>query len=146
MKDLNSSVNTDPIAEARRYEMNARETLRVNGKLNTETNRYDDPKYVRSAGHFLWSGVLIALEAAFHVKSEKKKQKGKDSRVDIEDYVIAVNKRDKKLLGLVIDAYNITHLYMGYDGIQDREVCKRGVQSVNAIIDRCEMMLPVAVA
>lgn len=143
MKNSHLSVDTDPIAEARRYETNARETLRVKGKLNVETNRYDDPKYVRSAGHFLWSGALIALDSVFHVKPEKQKRKGKDSRVDVDDYIAVVSKRDQKLLGLVIDAYNVTHLCMGYDGIQDKEVCQRGFQLVNAIIDRCEMMLPV---
>lgn len=146
MRNANNAMIIDPIAEARRYVTNAHEVLRSNGKLDPETNRYEDPKYVRAAGHYLWSGALIALESVFHAKTEKKKRKGKDARVDIDDYLVVVNQRDQKLLRLVIDAYNITHLSMGYDGIQIKTICDDGFRIVNAIIDRCEKMTPSVAA
>ena len=37
MRDFNKEIVLDPISEARRYVDNAHETLRENGKLNTET-------------------------------------------------------------------------------------------------------------
>ena len=39
----------DPIAEARRYVENARETLREKGELNVEMNRYDDDMLILSS-------------------------------------------------------------------------------------------------
>ena len=52
-------MKKNPIEEARRYVDNAKQTLTENGKLNMETHRYEDPKYVRAAGNYLWLGVLI---------------------------------------------------------------------------------------
>ena len=66
MWDLNKEITGDPIKEARRYVDNARDVLRKDGKLNTVTGRYEDSKYVKAAGNYLWSGVLIALDAVFH--------------------------------------------------------------------------------
>ena len=50
----------NPIDEARRYVENARKTLKENGELDTELNIYQDDKYVRAAGNYLWLGVLMA--------------------------------------------------------------------------------------
>ena len=58
----------DPIEEARRYVDNAKETLRDKGEYNEELNRYDDEKYVRAAGNYLWLGVLMALDAVFQAE------------------------------------------------------------------------------
>ena len=125
----------DPIAESRRYVENARKTLKENGKLDTEQNRYQDDKYVKAAGNYLWGGVLIALDAVFHVK------KNEHDRVDIKDYRTAVSIRDKKLLGLVNNGYEAIHLYMGYDGTLNKSYCDLGFQLANEIIDRCETMI-----
>ncbi len=141
MRDFNKEIIFDPIREARRYVNNARDVLREHGKLDAETGRYEDPKYVKAAGHYLWSGVLIALEAAFHVEENKAKKKGEDNRVSIYDYTDAVARRDRKLLGWVSDGYQIMHLYMGYDGIGAKKVCMSGFQLANTIIDKCESML-----
>lgn len=141
MRDINNGVPNNPMAEARRYVANARDALREHGKLNAETGRYEDPKYVKAAGHYLWSGVLIALEAVFHVEAEKKKRKGKDNRVSVDDYTAAVSQRDQKLLGWITDGYQIMHLSMGYDGIQAKRVCKEGFLIANNIIDRCENLV-----
>ncbi|MBQ5958076.1 MAG: DUF5618 family protein [Bacteroidales bacterium] len=141
MRDPKKEIVYNPISEARRYVENAKEALQNHGKLNVETGRYEDPKYVKAAGHYLWSGVLIALEAVFHVEEEKKKRKGEDNRVSVDDYTAAAAKRDYKLLGWIADGYRATHLYMGYDGIQDKEMCLKGFQLATNIIDRCESMI-----
>lgn len=125
----------DPIAEARRYVENARKTLDENGELNVELCRYDDEKYVRAAGNYLWLGVLMALDAVFHVRKDRR------TRVDIKDYQEAVGKRDRKLLALMNDGYDVMHLYMNYDGNQAKGVCDTGFRLANNIIDRCETML-----
>lgn len=141
MRDINKEIKTDPFAEARRYVKNAHDTLRDHGKLNTETGRYEDPKYVKAAGHYLWSGVLIAMEAVFHVKENKAKKKGEDNRVSIYDYTDVVARCDRKLLGWVTDGYQVMHLCMGYDGIGDKKFCMIGFQLANTIIDRCETLM-----
>lgn len=96
---------------------------------------------MKAAGHYLWTGILIALEAVFHVEAEKKKRKGQDNRVSVDDYTAVVAKRDRKLLGWIVDGYQIMHLSMGYDGIQDKGVCLRGFQLATDIIDKCETMM-----
>ena len=125
----------DPIAESRRYVENARETLREHGQLDVEQIRYQDEKYVKAAGNYLWGGVLIALDAVFHVR------KNEHDRVDIKDYRKAVGNRDRKLLGLVNNGYETIHLYMNYDGAQDKVICDNGFRLANGIIDRCAIML-----
>ena len=125
----------NPIAEARRYVDNARTTLKEKGELNLETKRYEDDKYVRAAGSYLWLGVLMALDAVFHVRKDRR------TRVDINAYLDAVGKRDRKLLDYVNDGYDVMHLYMMYDGIQAKEVCDSGFRLANTIIDRCEKMV-----
>ncbi len=123
-----------PIEESRRYVKNARKALRENGDLDVEQNRYRDDKYVKAAGNYLWGGVLIALDAVFHVKV------GRD-RVDIDDYRKAVGKRDRKLLGLVNDGYDYILLNMTYDGCLSKMLCDEGFRLANQIIDRCAIML-----
>ena len=128
----------DPIAEARRYVDNARETLKEKGELNLETKRYEDDKYVRAAGSYLWLGVLMALDGVFHVREDRR------TRVNIEAYQEAVFKRDLKLLSWLVDGYNIIHLNMNYDGVSNKTLCDSGFQIANRIIDRCESMMPTA--
>ena len=129
----------DPVKEARRYVQNAKDTLIEGGKYNVRTNRYEDRKYVKAAGHYLWSGVLIILDAVFHVNEQK-------DRVSINNYRLAVGQRDRKLLNLVNDAYDILHLSMGYDGILNKETCDLGFRVANEIIDHCAVMLPFSPA
>lgn len=125
----------NPISEARRYVENASETLKERGELNVETKRYRDEKYVRAAGNYLWLGVLMALDAVFHVRTDRRK------RVDINEYREAVGKRDRKLLDYVNDGYDVMYLYMNYDGNPIKGVSDDGFRLANAIIDRCETML-----
>ena len=125
----------DPISEARRYVDNAKKTLKENGEYDAELNRYNDDKYVRAAGNYLWLGVLMALDAVFHVRQDRR------TRVDINDYRVAVGKRDRKLLRLMNDGYDTMHLSMNYDGNSVKDVSDSGIRIANTIIDRCEMML-----
>lgn len=124
----------DPIEESRRYVDNAKQTLKEHGQLDVVENHYQDAKYVKSAGHFLWCGVLIALDAVFHVKEGRK-------RVDINSYRSVIRQRDRKLLGLVNDGYEYIHLYMTYDGVLSKRQCDEGFLIANEIIDKCAMML-----
>lgn len=125
----------NPIDEARRYVENARKTLKENGELDVELNRYEDDKYVRAAGNYLWLGVLMALDAVFHVREDRR------TRVDIKDYREAIGRRDKKLLALVNDGYDVMHLYMNYDGNQSKGISDDGFRIANNIIDRCAAMV-----
>lgn len=125
----------DPIAEARRYVDNARRTLNENGQLDVETKLYQDEKYVRAAGNYLWLGVLMALDAVFHVRKDRR------TRVDINTYLEAIGKRDRKLLNYVNSGYDVMRLSMNYDGVQAKEISDSGFRIANAIIDRCEMMV-----
>ena len=70
----------NPIEEARRYVDNANETLVENGEYDASLHRYNDRKYVRAAGHYLWHAVLIMLDAVFHVRKDRR------TRVDIDAY------------------------------------------------------------
>ena len=73
MKDSNHlEAYKDPVEEARRYVQNAKDILNDNGKLDTELQLYEYRKYVRMAGNTLWNGVLLILDAVFHVKNNKR--------------------------------------------------------------------------
>ena len=128
----------NPIEEARRYVQNAKDVLNNNTRLNVETGMYEDPKYVRAAGNYLWHGVLIALDAVFHVREDRR------TRVHIDDYLEALSNRDKKLLDWVDSGYMVMHLSMNYDGVKDKKICAQGFCLANQIIDRCETLLPKA--
>ncbi len=126
----------DPIAEARRYVENAKETLKEKGELDVELRAYQDDKYVRAAGNYLWLGVLKALDAVFDVRTDHR------TRVNVNNYLETIGKRDRKLLSLVDDGYKVLHLSMNYDGVQSKDICDSGFRLANDIIDRCEIMLP----
>lgn len=138
---INDKENKEnPVKEARRYVDNAQDILRTNGDLDPETHSYTDRKYVKMAGNTLWNGVLFILDTVFHVKKNKK------HRPDISDYQQAIGNRDKKLLSLVNNGYDIMHLSMGYDGILEKMVCDKGINIAREIIERCSVMLPVVPA
>ena len=125
------------IEEARRYVANAEEVIKK-AKYDPETKSYTDSKYVRTAGNILWCGCLIALEAVFHLR------KGK-GRPSIEKYRAAIAKRDGRLLRFVNNGYDVTHLFMGYDGVKNKKVCDTGFEVANDIIDHCAMLMPSTV-
>lgn len=123
----------NPIEEARRYYDNAREAIKK-ADLDTKLGVYNDRKYVRMAGNTLWNGCLVALEAVFHLKTGK-------GRPSIDKYKEAAAKRDRKLLADIEKGYDNMHLFMGYDGSKDPDVCKKGFANAKDIIDRCAMLL-----
>ena len=125
----------DPIAEARRYVENAKETLKEKGELDVEMNRYEDEKYVRAAGNYLWLGVLQALDAVFHVRSDRRK------KVNIDDYLDVIGNTNEKLMGLVDTGYYIMYVYMAYDGMRLKDISDIGFNIATQIIDRCETMI-----
>ena len=123
------------IKEAYRYVDNAREILKERGQLDEEKFEYQDDKYVRAAGNYLWLGVLMALDTVFHVREDRR------TRVDINAYEAAVAKRDKKLLSWLDSAYDIIHLYMTYDGNPGKKLCDNGFEYAIRIIDRCATLV-----
>ena len=125
----------EPITEAHRYVENAKELLKNNGQLDFETQLYQDRKYVRMAGNTLWNGVLLIVDAVFHVKTSSR------MHPDVNDYQAEIAKRDKKLLALFSAAYEILHVYMGYDGNLRRSICMDGINLANEIIERCGKMM-----
>ena len=137
-KAAKNKKKREPIKEARRYVDNAREILEERGKLDDEGFQYEDEKYVRAAGNYLWLGILMALDGVFHVREDRR------TRVDIDAYEEAVGKRDLKLLSWLTDGYSIIHLYMTYDGVTSKDLCDLGFEYANRIINRCETMMPAA--
>ena len=135
MKDPIPEIVVDPVGEARRYVENAKTTLSANGKFDQETNCYQDSKYVKAAGHYLWNAVLIILDAVFMVKTKQQ------PHPDIIDYKKEIVKRDKKLLTMVNAAYDTMHITMGYDGNLSKAVCSEGIRLANEIINRCAAMI-----
>ena len=123
------------IKEALRYVENARELLRERGQLDEEGFMYEDDKYVRAAGNYLWLGVLMALDTVFHVRKDRR------TRVDLNAYEDAVAKRDRKLLSWVSDGYDVMHLSMTYDGVSVKKICDSGFDIAEKIIDRCSTMV-----
>ena len=124
----------DPIEEARRYVANAKEVIEK-ANYDPELNIYMDGKYVKMAGDTLWKGCLIALDAVLDIR------KGK-GRPSIEKYKEAAAKRDRKLLAAIVAGYETMHLYMGYDGTRNKDVCNSGFLKANDIINRCAMLRP----
>ena len=125
---------TDPIQEARRYVANAREVIKK-ANYDPELKIYMDSKYVKMAGDTLWKGCLIALDSVLNIREGK-------GRPSIEKYKDAAGKRDRKLLAAILAGYETMHLYMGYDGTKNRDVCNSGFMKANVIIDRCATLCP----
>jgi hypothetical protein len=109
-------------AEAMRYVENARECLLKAGK---DGDYYSDPKYVKMAGNALWNGVLLALKAKFPVKG----------RPDIQKYQQAVGAVNRSKLKVLNAAYELCHLFMGYDGHLKFSVCQEGTKLAIELIE-----------
>lgn len=119
----------EAITEARRYLDNAKEILRE--KAKKEDGYYQDPKYVKMAGHTAYVGVLVALDNLFG-----KKTKG---RKDVDWYKNNLAKSDKKILNAFLSAYELLHLAMAYDGIQDAEIAQTAFARAESIINWVEI-------
>ncbi|SEJ63504.1 hypothetical protein SAMN05216327_114204 [Dyadobacter sp. SG02] len=117
-------TDTNTVLEARRYLDNARNILKE--KAVKENDRYTDRKYVKLAGHAAYTGVLVALDGFFGITTKKRK--------DVSWYREQLASIDKKVLGNFVDAYELLHLYMGYDGTQNAIVAQQGLKRADEII------------
>lgn len=122
----------NPIDEARRYVANAEESIKK-ANYDPEMKSYNDSKYIKAAGDYLWKGCLIALDAVLHMRNGK-------GRPSIEKYKEAAGMRDRTLLKYINLGYDTMHLVMGYDGNKERKVCDAGFERANDIINRCAML------
>lgn len=86
------------------------------------------------AGHTAYAGVLVALDALL---SDKKKK----TRKSVEWYQKELSNLDKKITRSFFDVYEILHLSMSYDGIQNAKVIAIGMQEAEKIINWSEQRL-----
>jgi hypothetical protein len=117
-----ATMQRNPIKEAERYLSNAKEIL--SKKAGKDGPLYSDSKYVRMAGNTAWNGVLIALDGSLGVR--KKLKSGQ--RPDIQDYLDAVSKKDKKMPKTLKTAYDTLHLSLGYDGNLSYKIVQDGLE------------------
>jgi hypothetical protein len=101
------------ISESMRYIDNALETLKT--KAKPVGYFYEDPKYVKAAGHYAYHGVLYAINETGLVKTKK------GQRLDVKDYQNALAKENKKMLHYFNQCYEIFHLQLGYDGFANKK-------------------------
>ncbi|MGG7665028.1 DUF5618 family protein [Dyadobacter sp. BHUBP1] len=121
-------TDKNPVLEAKRYVENARTILR--DKASKENDLYTDRKYVKLAGHAAYTGILVALDGFLGIKNKKRK--------DVNWYKEQLASIDKKVLSNFVNAYELLHLYMGYDGTQDVVVARRGLERADEIIQWVE--------
>ena len=112
------------IEEAHRYIDNAKQILRE--KAHKEDSRYQDKKYVRMAGHTAYLGILVALDGLFEIK--------RGGRKKVEWYQGELAMVDKKMLNSFLNAYEILHLGMGYDGDLSSAIANAGLKEAEKII------------
>ena len=122
------------VQEAKRYLDNAKEILRE--KAKKEDGLYQDPKYVKLAGHAAYTGVLVALDGLFDEKSKGRK--------DVTWYKENLSKLDKKALASFVAAYSTLHLAMSYDGNTDANVSAAGIKMAETIINWVETRTALA--
>lgn len=125
----------NPIEKAKSKAENAKSILKENGMLDEAINHYQNKKYVRKAGRMLWRAVLIALDAVYDVRMDRR------TKVYIDDYLHAIAKQDQSLAVVVDNGYNVIHVYMAYDGCQHKPISDEGFRLANVIIDRCANLL-----
>jgi len=115
------------LKNAVRHLENAREILREKDKK--EGRFYTDDKYVSIAGHTAYRGVLLALNELMKQHGIKKK-----TRKHVDDYRDFIAKIDRKTLNYFNTVYENLHLVMGYDGIEEVNTVKSGLECADEII------------
>ena len=128
-------MRKNPIEEAKLRANNARMILEEKAILDEDTNRYENPKYVRKAGRALWRAVLIALDTVFDIREDRR------TKVFIEDYLKVIAKKDERFSKMVDSGYNVICVYMNYDGILHKPICDEGFRLADEIIERCDRMM-----
>lgn len=122
-----SVEKTSAAREAYRYIENAREML--SEKANKQDGFYQDPKYVKLAGHAAYAGILLALDSVFGKKKGRK---------DVDWYLKHLAGTDRKLFNQFQAAYETLHLGMSHDGNPDAEVAQIGLKRAESIVDWVE--------
>ncbi len=117
-----------PYSEALRYMENAKETLKKAGK---EDGLYQDVKYVKTASGTAYSAILFALDEYLKQKEGLKYKKPKS----IEDYQTRITKQNKKLLTLVVSAYETLHILGYYHGATSVKTITSGFEDAYSIIE-----------
>ncbi len=120
-------------SEAYRYLDNAKELLKE--KAGRDNGFYKDKKYVRMAGDTAWKGVLMAVE---YWLKEKGIERVKGNRPDVDWFSAEISKVNRKFNTHFVDAYDILHKSMGYDGVLNSKVVSEGIKEAHDIIARCE--------
>jgi hypothetical protein len=118
-----------PIREAERYLQNARQIL--SDKAEKDGDFYNDSKYVRMAGNTAWNGILIALDATLRVRDGLKKKQ----RPEFKDYQEAIAQKDSKMTRPLLNAYELLHKTLGYDGITRYKVVQESLEQAREILD-----------
>ena len=117
-----------PIREAERYLQNARQIL--SEKAEKDGDYYNDSKYVKMAGNTAWNGVLVALDAVLHIRTNLKK----GQRAEFRDYQEAIAKKDNKMTRPLLGAYESLHKALGYDGNPRYRIVQDSLEQANIII------------
>ena len=118
-----------PIQEAERYLQNAR--LILSEKAEKDGDYYNDSKYVRMAGNTAWNGILIALDAVLDMRSKIKK----GQRLEFKDYQAAIAQKDSKMPRVLLNAYELLHKSLGYDGVTHYKTVQGSLGIANNILD-----------
>jgi hypothetical protein len=117
-----------PIREAERYLQNARQIL--SEKAGKDGDYYSDRKYVKIAGHTAWCGILVALDAALGMKEELKR----GQRLEFKDYQKAIAQKDSKMPRVLLNAYDLLHKSLGYDGVTRYKVVQDSLEQAKMIL------------
>jgi len=117
-----------PIKEAERYLQNARQIL--SEKAEKDGDYYNDSKYVKMAGNAAWNGVLVALDAVLQVRSNLKK----GQRPEFKDYQEAIAKKDSKMPRVLLNAYDLLHKSLGYDGVTRYKIVQDSLDQAKMIV------------
>ncbi|RLD73279.1 MAG: hypothetical protein DRJ10_18015 [Bacteroidetes bacterium] len=110
--------------ETSHYLLNGKEILK---KAKKDGKFYTDAKYVKIAGHTLYSAMLLALDDI--MPSNKK---GRNTEKEYRSFLAPIN---KKTLQHFNSAYDILHRFMGYDGTLKVSLIQGGIDDAKTVID-----------
>ena len=110
--------------ETDRYLANGKSILK---KAKKDGKFYTDAKYIKIAGHTLYSAMLFALD---DIMPDNKKGRNTE-----KEYRIFLTKKNKKTLQHFNSAYDILHRFMGYDGTLNSKVIQEGIKDARTVID-----------
>ncbi len=126
-------ITFSPTEEAYRYIENAKKLLKENGHVDND-GLYSDNKYIKMAGHTVYTGLLVVLDALMGEKTKNRRRR-------VEDYYHFLAQENKKMGKLFNEAYNILHLYCGYDGTLHMSIFKTGIQDAKMLIEWASLRL-----